>query len=132
MIETPRRRLIDRVSPSPTFMGQGTVMTGDLQCPGDLVVAGRCTGDCIVTGAFTLTEGARWEGRLKAHDAIIVGEMQGDLLIEEKIEIRRSARIRGSVTARSIAVAKGAVVEGDLNVSSGGAVVHYEEKRLVR
>jgi len=129
MSETPRRRLTDNVSGSPTFIGAGTIMTGDLQCQGDLVVAGNVTGDCICRGSFTLADGASWDGRLQASNAVIAGQVQGSLMIAEKIEIRKSARIRGSVSARSIAVAQGALIEGDLAVTSGAAVVRYEEKR---
>ncbi|MET0499110.1 MAG: polymer-forming cytoskeletal protein [Steroidobacteraceae bacterium] len=129
MTEIPRRRLTDKAAGSPTFIGNGTIMTGDLQCQGDLVVAGSVTGDCIVRGAFTLADGASWEGRLQANNAVIAGRVQGSLMIAEKIEIRKSARIRGAVSARSIAVAQGAVIEGDLAVTSGASVVRYEEKR---
>lgn len=129
MTETPRRRLTDKVSGSPTFIGAGAIMSGDLQCQGDLVVAGDVTGDCIVRGSFTLADGASWDGRLQADHAIIAGKVTGSLMIAEKIEIRKSARIRGSVSARSIAVAQGAVIEGDLAVTSGASVVRYEEKR---
>jgi len=127
--EAPRRRLTDKVSGSPTFLGAGSIMTGDLQCQGDLVVAGSVTGDCICQGSFTLADGASWEGRLQANNAVIAGEVRGSLMIAEKIEIRKSARIRGSVSARSIAVAQGALIEGDLAVTSGASVVRYEEKR---
>jgi cytoskeletal protein CcmA (bactofilin family) len=127
--EAPRRRLADKVSGSPTFLGAGSIMTGDLQCQGDLVVAGSVTGDCICQGSFTLADGASWEGRLQANNAVIAGQVQGSLMIAEKIEIRKSARIRGSVSARSIAVAQGALIEGDLAVTSGASVVRYEEKR---
>lgn len=129
MTDEPRRRLTDKVSGSPTFIGRGSIFTGDLQCEGDVVVEGNATGDCIARGAFTLAAEARWEGRLQAKNAMIAGEVQGSLMIAEKIEIRKSARIRGSVTARSIAVAQGALIEGDLAVTSGAAVVRYEEKR---
>jgi len=129
MTDTPRRRVTDRASGSPTFIGEGSIMHGDLQCQGDVVVAGHVTGDCIAQGSFTLIEGARWEGRLQAGNAIIAGDVIGGLMIAEKIEIRKSARIRGSVSARSIAVAQGALIEGDLAVTSGAPVVRYEEKR---
>jgi len=129
MSDTPRRRLTDKANGSPTFIGAGSIMTGDLQCQGDLVVAGNVTGDCICRGSFTLADGASWDGRLQANNAVIAGQVQGSLMIAEKIEIRKSARIRGSVSARSIAVAQGALIEGDLAVTSGAAVVRYEEKR---
>ena len=106
MADTPRRRLADRVSSSPTFIGSGSRFTGDLECAGDLVVGGSVIGDGDVQGALTLSDGGRWEG-----------------------ELRASARIKGSLKARSIAVAKGAIIEGDMAVTSGSPVVHFEEKR---
>jgi cytoskeletal protein CcmA (bactofilin family) len=129
MADTPRRRLADRVSSSPTFVGAGSRLTGDLECGSDLVVAGLLHGDAAVRGAFTLSEGGRLEGKVQALNAVVAGEIEGIVVIGEKLEIRATARIRGSVSARSIAVAQGAVIEGDMAVTSGAPVVHYEEKR---
>jgi cytoskeletal protein CcmA (bactofilin family) len=129
MSEAPRRRLADRVSSSPTFIGAGSKLTGNLECDGDLVVGGSVDGDSTVRGAFTLSEGGRWEGKVQSTNAVISGEVVGVLVVAEKLEIRTTARIRGSIAARSIAVAKGAVIEGDMAVTSGKPIVEYEEKR---
>ena len=129
MTDTPRRRLADHVSSSPTFIGAGSALTGNLQCGGDLVVAGSVNGDSTVRGSFTLSEGGRWEGRIACANAVIAGEVEGTLSVTDKLEIRASARLRGALSARSIAVARGAVTEGEMAVTSGQPVVHYEEKR---
>lgn len=129
MTDTPRRRATDRVASSPTFVGAGTTLTGNLVCEGDLIVGGTVIGDSIVHGAFTLSEGGRWEGRLSVKNAVIAGVWQGEITATEKLEIRKSARIRGAVTARSIAVAKGAVIDGEMAVTSGAPIVQFEEKR---
>lgn len=129
MTDTPRRRVTDRISSSPTFIGVGTKLTGNLVCEGDLIVGGSVAGDSIVRGSFTLSEGGRWEGRLQVKNAVIAGEWHGEIEATEKLEIRKSARIRGAVTARSIAVARGAVIDGEMAVTSGAPVVHYDEKR---
>lgn len=129
MTDTPRRRLADSVSSSPTFIGAGSALTGNLECGGDLVVAGSVHGDSTVRGSFTLSEGGHWEGGIRCANAVISGEVQGTLAVAEKLEIRATARLRGALSARSIAVARGAVIEGDMAVTSGAAVVHYEEKR---
>ena len=129
MPDTLRRRLADRVSSSPTFVGIGTTFNGNLSCAGDLVVGGAVLGDGEVKGACTLSEGARWEGRMAVKSAVIAGEWLGEIVVEDKLEIRKTARIRGSVTARSIAVAQGAVIEGDMSVTSGTPIVRFEEKR---
>ena len=129
MSDTPRRRVSDRVSSSPTFIGVGTTLTGNLDCEGDLVVGGCVIGDSIVRGNFTLSEGGRWEGRLQVKTAVVAGEWLGEIAASDKLEIRKSARIRGMVSARIIAVAQGALIDGEMAVTSGAPVVRYEEKR---
>jgi cytoskeletal protein CcmA (bactofilin family) len=129
MTDTPRRRTSDRASGSPTFIGVGTTLTGNLNCESDLIVGGVVIGDSTVQGAVTLSEGGRWEGRLEVRNAVIAGEWHGELLVSEKLEIRKTARIHGAITARSIAIAQGAVIEGEMSVTSGAPVVRYEEKR---
>jgi cytoskeletal protein CcmA (bactofilin family) len=130
MTDTPRRRVSDKTSSAPTLVGLGTELVGTLHCRGDLVVGGNAKADCNVVGAFTLSEGGQWEGKLQVANAVIAGTLVGHIVVTEKLEIRKTARIRGSVTARSIAIAQGAVIEGDMAVTSGAAVVTYEEKRL--
>ena len=100
MTDNPRRRLADHVSGSPTFIGAGSALTGNLECGGDLVVAGSVNGDSTVRGSFTLSEGGRWEGRISAANAVISGEVEGTLAVAEKLEIRadRAAARRGQRT----------------------------------
>lgn len=129
MNDTPRRRSSDRVSSSPTFIGAGTTLTGNLECQGDLIVAGNIVGDSKVQGSVTLSENGCWDGRLHTKTAVIAGELHGEIVASEKLEIRKSARIRGAVSARSIAIARGAVIEGEMAVTSGAPIVHYDEKR---
>lgn len=129
MADAPRRRLTDKISSTPTFIGVGTELLGRLRCQGDLVVGGAVQAECEIGGSFTLSEGAAWEGRIEAANAVIAGSVVGDIVVGEKLEIRKTARIRGSITGRSVAVAKGALIDGSICVTSGAAVVTYEEKR---
>ena len=129
MAATPQRRVSDKTSSTPTFIGVGTEFVGNLRCQGDLVVGGHAQADCVVAGSATLSEGGSWQGKLHAANAVIAGDVVGELVIAEKLEIRKTARIRGSVSARSIAVAKGALIDGQMSVTSGAPVVTYEEKR---
>jgi cytoskeletal protein CcmA (bactofilin family) len=100
-----------------------------LDCEADLVVGGHVNGEGNVRGAFTLSQGGHWEGKIHATNAVIAGDVTGTVSVAEKLEIRKSARIRGIVIARSIAVARGAVIDGEMSVTSGAPVVSYEEKR---
>lgn len=129
MTESPRRRLIDQIGTSPTFVAEGCRLTGDLETPGALVVCGDIRGDGKVTGMLSMAARSSWEGEVHAQSAVIAGRVTGKLVIEEKIEIGASAVIRADVVARSIAIAKGAVIEGEVTVTSGEPIVQFDERR---
>ena len=93
------------------------------------MVGGSVRGDSVIGGSFTLSETGRWEGKIQASNAIVAGVIEGAVSASDKLEIRKTARIRGAVTARTIAIAAGALIEGDMAVTSGTPVVHYDEKR---
>ena len=129
MTETPKRRLLDRITGSPTFIGAGTEFAGDMACDSDLSVAGIATGECRIKGAFLLAEKASWTGPVTAGSAVIAGHLKGNLTLDGKLEIHKAARIEGNIRARTIAIARGAVVIGEMTITSGQAAVTFDEKR---
>jgi cytoskeletal protein CcmA (bactofilin family) len=131
MSESPRRRLLDAVSSSPTFIGEGTRFAGDITSSGPFVLCGHIKGDGRIEGALNLAISGHWEGEVHATQAVIAGKITGEIRVDEKLEIGQTAVIRGSVTARTLAIAKGAVVDGDITVTSGAPITRFEEKRTV-
>lgn len=131
MAQAPKRRMLDQFGTSPTFISEGSEFVGDLQTPGALVLSGKLRGDGRIAGALSIAAGAEWIGNLQARDAVIAGRVVGHVVIEEKAEIGASAEIRGSLTARTVAIANGAVIEGDVSVTSQQPVVRFDEKRHV-
>ncbi|HEY7995955.1 MAG TPA: polymer-forming cytoskeletal protein, partial [Steroidobacteraceae bacterium] len=69
---------------------------------------------------------------IHAAAAVIAGRITGRLVVEHKLEIGSTAVIRADIIAQSIAVAKGAIIDGTVTVTSGQAVVEFEEKRDAR
>jgi cytoskeletal protein CcmA (bactofilin family) len=129
MADTQRRRLLDRLGSAPTMLSEGSQVIGDLIVPGGLVVSGLVRGDGQVGAALQIARGATWEGRVMAECAVIAGTLVGEVLVTDKLEIGANAVIRGRVTARTVAIARGAVLDGELNVTSGEPIVQFDEKR---
>jgi cytoskeletal protein CcmA (bactofilin family) len=129
MPESPKRRLLDRIGASPTLVAAGCRLTGDLETEGPLLLCGSVRGDGRVGGALSLTQDAHWEGEVHAAAAVIAGRFTGRLVIEGKLEIGASAVIRADIVAHAVAIARGAVVDGDMTVTGGQPVVHFDEKR---
>ena|ERR1700757_322398 len=129
MIQTLKRRLIDQIGDSPTFVAEGSRLTGDLETSGPLVMCGAVRGDGRVGGALRMAVTAEWHGEIHARAAVIAGRITGRLVVEDKLEVGATAVIRADIVARSIAIAKGAVIDGVVTVTSGESVVQFEEKR---
>jgi cytoskeletal protein CcmA (bactofilin family) len=132
MSDLHKRRLIDSIGDSPTFVAEGVRISGDLETSGPLVVCGVIRGDGRVGGTLRMAVTAQWEGEIHAQAAVVAGRITGRLVVESKLEIGSTAVIRADIVARSIAVARGAVIDGAVTVTSGQAVVEFEEKRAVR
>jgi cytoskeletal protein CcmA (bactofilin family) len=128
-LKSATRRFLDRTSASPTMIGVGSVFVGNLSGTGPFVVAGEVHGDGELMGDLNVAPGGGWMGNIRTRSALIAGRITGSLHVLEKLEIGHSAVIRGSVSARQIAIAKGAVVHGDIEVTSGDPVILFEEKR---
>ena len=124
-----RRRFFDLHAAAPTVISAGSVIVGDVRGDGDYVVSGEVHGDGDLGGGLNLADTGVWMGYIRARQAVIAGKITGGLTVEGKLEIGYTAVIRGSVSARSIAIAKGAIVDGDIRVTSGEALLEFEEKR---
>jgi cytoskeletal protein CcmA (bactofilin family) len=129
MSAAPKRRLLDRLGSSPTFVAEGCRLTGDVETEGPLVVCGTIRGDGRVGGSLSMAARSQWEGEVHAQGAVIAGRISGKLVVEGKLEIGSSAVIQAQVIATSIAIAKGAVIEGEVTITSGQPIVRFEEKR---
>ena len=108
-----------------------TKIKGSLSGKGAYVFCGEIEGDCDIDGPLTLAEGSRWTGTLRASDVVVAGRIDGDVIATHKIEVADTAHIAGSLSGSSIAVAEGAVIEGDIKVTSGGKPHEFKEKRQV-
>lgn len=124
-----KRRFLDRAPASPTMIGAGSLFVGNLRVAGPFVLAGEVHGDGELAGDLHIAVGGGWLGNVRAQRAIVAGSIVGSLEVEDKLEIGHTAVIRGRVSARTIAIAKGAIVDGEIEVTSGGPILQFEEKR---
>lgn len=104
-------------------------MQGDLNAPGTVMLCGTVRGDGEIGGTLSIAKSAHWEGQVHARCAVVAGRLTGSLIVDDKLEVGSAAVIQGRISARSLAIARGAVIEGDILVTSGEPIVQFEEKR---
>ncbi len=124
-----KRRFLEGSSSAPTFIGAESVFVGNIRGAGPFVVSGEVHGDGEIAGGLTLSATGTWNGFVQAEQAIVAGKITGGLCVRDKLEIGYTAVIHGRVSARTIAIAKGAIVDGEIEVTSGLPVDEFEEKR---
>jgi cytoskeletal protein CcmA (bactofilin family) len=124
-----KRRIFDSVSGPATYITASTHIVGHITGTGAYVFAGKVDGDCDIDGPATLAAGGTWKGTMRATDLIISGEVDGDVIAADRVEVSGTARITGSLAGNSIAVAEGAVIDGEIKVTSDARAKQFEEKR---
>jgi cytoskeletal protein CcmA (bactofilin family) len=124
-----KRRFFESHSATPNFIGAESVFVGNIRCAGHFVVSGEVHGDGEIQGGLNLSVTGSWYGFIEAQHAIVAGKITGGLSVRDKLEIGYTAVIRGRVSARTIAIAKGAIVDGEIEVTSDTPMLQFEEKR---
>ena len=96
------------------------------------MLSGTVRGEGDIGGMLTISRDALWEGKVRCGAAVIAGTMDGTIEVSGALEVGQSARVKGTISARTLAIASGAVIEGDLQVTSGADIVRFEEKRAAK
>ena len=124
------RRLLDEVKQFSTLIGAQTKLVGRLESGGDdTIIDGTVEGQCVVDGVLIIGEDGHWKGNIEAQNVIVSGEVHGDILVHNKLELTKTARVSGRITSPTIAVAEGAVHDGEVHMSKEGDIVHFTDRR---
>lgn len=124
-----RRRTLDDVGQVVSLIGPETRFRGQLEGSGNTVVNGTFEGDCEIDGVVILSEAGVWVGNITAAVAIVAGEVRGDITVREKLELAPTARVAGRITAPVLAMAEGAVHQGEIRMEPAGQIHRFTERR---
>jgi cytoskeletal protein CcmA (bactofilin family) len=95
-----------------------TVINGDILFNGGLRIDGTVKGSIIThegkSGTLLVSQQAKVEGRVVVTHAIINGEIQGDIIAEEFLQLEAHARVSGNITYNTLEMHHGAAVSGKL------------------
>jgi len=107
-----------RQPPIRSLIGEGTVLTGNVEFSDGMRVDGEVHGDLVAAqgSPSLLVVGAKAKvcGRVNAEHVIIVGEVLGPVHCSGLLELQPSARIIGDVHYQLLEMHPGAVIDGEL------------------
>lgn len=124
-----RRRTLDHVENFTSMLGPESVYTGVFQGKDNHIIYGQVQGECDIEGILVLGEGSRWKGNIRAGSVVIAGRVDGDVQAVNKLELARTAYVRGKITSPVVAIARGAVHEGSIRMSKQTQITRFVDRR---
>lgn len=95
------------------FVGGGTVVSGDAEFKGMLRVDGHFTGRIrSEKGSLIVSAGGKVDADIHVASAKINGNVNGDIVAGQRIELGRSARVHGNLQTPALVIEEGAIFEG--------------------
>jgi len=114
-----------------TIIGTGVKVEGTFNAFGDVIVKGQLIGSLSTENDVSLRNSGMVEANIRAKNASIAGELKGNLVVDEKIELAATAKVSGDIHCRVLAIEEGAILNGRCRVGGPGpkALKDIKEKK---
>jgi cytoskeletal protein CcmA (bactofilin family) len=118
---------------SSSYLGAGLQIKGEITGNEDLKLDSKVDG-LISIGGFRLTMGpaSRLDGNIVAREAVIAGEVNGDISAFDRIEVSKSASIVGDLSTSKIRIEEGAYFKGGIEIGKQGAQIGTDLDSLLK
>ena len=119
-----------------TLIDKDMVIKGNTTYSGGIRLDGKIYGDLIVVedsgGTLIMGETSRIKGSVMVDTAIIAGEIMGNVICYDYLELQPSSVIKGNIEYNSIEIHAGAKVNGELKQRAKAQVnLKKVEEKLV-
>ena len=111
-----------------TIVGPSVKIEGDFKSDGNIVVAGIISGKLGTAQILRVEERAKIMASVEAKDAVIAGEVQGNVHVLGHLEILSTAKINGDIKTGSISIQQGATLNGNLLMSQTKEDLRAQQK----
>ena len=100
-----------------TTLGEGVTFRGELKFDRLLRIDGTFEGELISEGKVVIGPTGTVKANLNLKSAIIEGSVEGNVTVEERLELRGNASIEGDIKAQSLTVDDGVSIMGLVEVA---------------
>ncbi|MEN9968825.1 MAG: hypothetical protein RIR94_1008 [Bacteroidota bacterium] len=97
----------------------GTTLNGDLTSDSNILLEGEVNGNVSCAGRVIIGASGKINGNLVCVNAEIDGAMDGQLMVENLLVMRATARIKGDIQTMKLHIEEGAFFEGACVMRAG-------------
>lgn len=117
-----------RPEDAETIIGAGVKVEGSFVAFGNVIVKGQVSGSIETKNELRVEEGALIDADVVAKTAYVAGEIKGNLKVEEKIVLDKTAQINGDINCRILGVEEGAILNGRCTMGTASEKVEEKEE----
>ncbi len=110
-----------------TIIGAGVKVDGTFTAFGNVIVKGQLLGSLKTESDVNIKEGGSVDADIKAKNATVAGEVDGNLEVNQKIQLAKSAKVTGDINCQVLSIEEGAILQGNCNVGGEKTSVTEEE-----
>jgi cytoskeletal protein CcmA (bactofilin family) len=130
-----RRRPARPASDGYSVIDDQLAISGDISTDGTVRVDGRIEGSLHRADTLIIGAGGVVVGNVQAREVVIGGELTGSMMVSGRVEVQKTATVRGDIRAAAVALEEGGTVHGHVMVHSLDAgempTIGAGERRLV-
>ncbi len=107
-----------RTQDQVNLVGEGTVFEGTVRAESDVRAIGRIVGTLEVDGKTMIAEEGEVEGEIIATNVEIAGQVQGEIYVDERLVLKSTARVDGTIETDRLIVEEGAEFTGECEMGT--------------
>jgi cytoskeletal protein CcmA (bactofilin family) len=104
------------------FIDEGSEIEGKYTFSGTVMLNGRFRGEIVSNDSLIVGEKGVVNASIRAGIVLISGEVVGNVLASERVELRGSARVYGDVEAPVVVIEEGVLFEGHCRMTKARPV----------
>lgn len=108
-----------------TIIAASVKVEGDFASQGNVLIEGVLEGSLKTERDLRVGERARIDADVYAANAVIAGEVRGNIVVAERLELEPTARLYGDVKTKILVISSGASLNGKISM---GAETVIEER----
>lgn len=90
----------------------GTTIKGNISANGDFRLDGTLQGNITLNGKLVIGEAGLITGNVVCQNATIIGKVNGNLTVQELLELNASACVKGDIIINKLSIQSGASFSG--------------------
>lgn len=101
-----------------TILGPESTFEGKLSFEGTVRIDGNYKGEIVTTDTLIVGQSAKVEGTIKVGSIIVNGEVHGNVIASQLVELKAPARWYGNIETPQLMIERGVIFQGSCQMDN--------------